>query len=110
MHRRENHDIIYEWFKEIDNLALQYKDIEFIKPGQATECYVIYKIGWFKENLGKWDKFEMYPNQVNLIPLQQTATDILGLEFKELNYGLNIKKLDRPINDKYVVFAPNATS
>jgi autotransporter strand-loop-strand O-heptosyltransferase len=52
----------------------------------------------------------MYPNQINLVPLQQTATDILGLEFKELNYGLIFPKLNPPQEKPYVVFAPNATS
>ena len=95
-----------DWFKGLK----AYKDIEFVEPGSVIECYVVYKIGWFKGNSGKWDKFEMYPNQINLVPLQQTATDILGLEFKELNYGLNFSKLDKPIKEKYVIFAPNATS
>ena len=94
------------WFKGLE----AYKDIEFIEPGQSTECYVIYKIGWFRDESNKWNNFEMYPNSVNLIPLQQTATDILGLEFKELNYGLNFLKLNNPIKKKYVIFAPNATS
>ena len=94
------------WFKGLE----EYKDIEFLEPGGAIECYTVYRIGWFKGDSGKWDKFEMYPTPVNLIPLQQTATDILGLEFKELNYGLTFSKSNRPIKEKYVVFAPNATS
>jgi len=32
LHRRENHDIIEEWFTEIDKLAEQYNDLEFILP------------------------------------------------------------------------------
>jgi len=95
-----------KWFKGLE----AYKDIEFIEPGSTAECYAFYKIGWFKSESNSWDKFEMYPNQVNLIPLQQTATDILGLEYKELNYGLDFPKLKNPLNKKYVVFAPNATS
>ena len=94
------------WFKGLE----AYKDIEFIEPGQSTECYAVYKIGWFRGESGTWDKFEMYPNRVNVIPLQQTATDILGLEYKELNYGLNFPKLKNPLNKKYVIFGPNATS
>ena len=39
-------------------------------------------------------------NQVNLIPLQQTATDILGLDYKELNYGLDLKIGERPKKKK----------
>ena len=32
MHRRENHHNIDEWFKEIDQLAEMYSDLEFILP------------------------------------------------------------------------------
>ncbi len=32
LHRRENHDIIDKWFSEINNLAFQHKDLEFILP------------------------------------------------------------------------------
>jgi autotransporter strand-loop-strand O-heptosyltransferase len=95
-----------KWFKDLD----AYKDIEFIEPGNSTNCHVVYKIGWFKSDKGKWDKFSMYPNQVNIIPLQQTATDILGLEYKELNYGLNFTKKSTPFKEKYIVIGPQSTS
>lgn len=32
LHRRENHDLIEEWFSEINNLALTYPELEFILP------------------------------------------------------------------------------
>ena len=32
LHRRDNHDIMDKWFIEINNIAKQYKDIEFILP------------------------------------------------------------------------------
>lgn len=32
LHRRENHDLIEEWFTEINNLAEKHKDLEFILP------------------------------------------------------------------------------
>ena len=32
MHRRENHDIIYKWFTEIDRLAEENPSLEFILP------------------------------------------------------------------------------
>ncbi len=86
-----------------------YKDITFIKPGESHGCDVIYRIGWFKKN-NKWEDRDKNPNQPNLIPLQQAATDILGLEYKELNYGLTFENKDRPIEKEYVVFGPNATS
>jgi autotransporter strand-loop-strand O-heptosyltransferase len=86
-----------------------YKNITFIKPGESHVCHAIYRIGWFKKD-GRWEDKERNPNQPNLVPLQQAATDILGLEFKELNHGLTFEKKERPVEKKYVVFGPNATS
>lgn len=95
-----------DWFKELE----AYKNIEFIEPGTATECLVHYRIGWFRDNKGSWKNFDNHPRQCNTIPMQATASDILGLEYKELNYGLNFPKKERPIQGKYVVIGPNATA
>jgi autotransporter strand-loop-strand O-heptosyltransferase len=95
-----------EWFEGSEN----YKDIKFIKPGQSVDCDVIYKIGWFRDKDKGWNNSSLSPNQVNLIPLQQTMTDILGLDFKEVNHGLNFKPGKRPIKNKYVVFGPQSTA
>ena len=95
-----------EWFEGSEN----YKDIEFIKPGQSVNCDTIYRIGWFRDDIKGWRNISSNPNQVNLIPLQQTITDILGLEYKEVNYGLNFKLSKRPIKNKYVVFGPQSTA
>jgi autotransporter strand-loop-strand O-heptosyltransferase len=86
-----------------------YKDITFIKPGSSHPCLALYRLGWFKKN-NKWEDTSKNPNQVNIIPLQKTATDILGLEYKELNYGLDFKRKERPIKNEYIVFGPNATA
>lgn len=32
LHRRENHEIMEQWFKEIENLANMYKNYEFVLP------------------------------------------------------------------------------
>lgn len=95
-----------EWFRGLP----EYENIDFINPGTSVGCYSHFKIGWFRGNDNKWNKFDMYPNQVNLIPLQKTASDILGLDFKEVNYGLFFKKKERPIKSKYVVFGPQSTA
>jgi autotransporter strand-loop-strand O-heptosyltransferase len=108
--RKHNCKVILSTFKnELLEGLDEYKNIEFIKPGESRECYAVYRIGWFRKD-DKWDDFDRHPNQPNIIPLQQTATDILGLEYTELNYGVNLPKKERPIENKYVVFAPNATS
>jgi autotransporter strand-loop-strand O-heptosyltransferase len=95
-----------DWFKGLE----AYKDIEFIEPGTATECVVHYRIGWFRDAKNGWKNFDNHPRQCNTIPMQATASDILGLEYKELNYGLNFPKKERPIQGKYVVIGPNATA
>jgi autotransporter strand-loop-strand O-heptosyltransferase len=95
-----------EWFKGLDT----YKDIEFIEPGQSTECHVIYKIGWIRGESGKWDNFEYYPNYPQSQPLQKTASDILGLEFKELNYGINFIPKPKATKTDYIVIAPESTT
>lgn len=95
-----------EWFKGSEN----YKDVEFINPGQSVNCDVVYRVGWFRDDVKGWGNLSSNPNQVNLIPLQQTITDILGLEYKEVNHGLNFKPSKRPIKNKYVVFGPQSTA
>ena len=87
-----------------------YKDIDFIEPGKRIDCYASYIIGWFRDNNGGWENYDMYPNQVNTIPLQKTASDILGLPFRELNYGVHLNMGLRPIKQKYVVIGPQATA
>jgi len=94
-----------EFFENLDS----YKNVEFMKPGESRDCYAVYRIGWFRKD-NTWQDFNRHPNQPNLIPLQQATTDILGLEFKELNHGIDFKKKERPIDKKYVAFGPNATA
>ena len=87
-----------------------YQDIIFIKPSQVVDCFAVYRVGYFRGEEGKWDKFESYPNQLNTIPLQQTATDILGLPSYEINHGVKFTSSKRPIKQKYIVFAPQSTA
>ena len=94
------------WFEGVE----AYKNIKFITPGDFEPCHAMYRIGWFKNDEGLWKDFSKHPNQVNLNPLQQTATDILGLEFKELNHGLVFSKKATPIKSKYVVIGPESTA
>ena len=65
-----------EWFEKNHH----YSNIEFISPGQSTNCYASYKIGWFRDDDGGWENYDLYPNRQNSIPLQQTSSDILGLK------------------------------
>lgn len=88
-----------EWFVGLD----EYKDIEFIKPGQSTPCDVIYRVGWFYDEMRE-------PVLPNTIPLQQTITNIIGLDFKELQGKINFKPKKRPIKEKYITFCNESTA
>ena len=95
-----------KWFKKLP----AYKDIEWLEPGNSTACSAHYKIGWFRDDKGGWGNFDMHPRQCNTIPMQATSSDILGLEYKELNHGIKFNKGNKPIKEKYIAIGPNATS
>jgi autotransporter strand-loop-strand O-heptosyltransferase len=94
------------WFKNNPN----YESIEFIEPGRSTNCHALYRVGWFMSEEGKWNKLDSYPNYIQTLPLQQTATDILGLDYVERNYGIFFDVKERPFKNKYVVLAPESTA
>jgi autotransporter strand-loop-strand O-heptosyltransferase len=71
-----------------------YPDINFIEPGNVVNnIYAMYKIGWFYKD-GKYDEARN-PNDFKFEPLQKTASDILGLEYKETRALLNIPKVEK---------------
>ncbi len=94
-----------EWFNNLK----EYKNLNFISPGVSGEFYAYYSLGWFKTD-SKWDEGNYHLNKPNTIPLIQTATDILGLPYKEINYGINFTPGKRPIKEKYICIGPRATA
>lgn len=86
-----------------DLFIKQYPKLEFINPGQGVNnIYAHYKIGWFYDN-GDFNK-NLNPRDFKKIPLQQTASDILGLDYKEVSAKLFITKKKR------VAFAMHSTA
>jgi autotransporter strand-loop-strand O-heptosyltransferase len=85
----------------------QYPNINFIKPAEVvTNLYAKYDLGWFYDT----NKEPVLPNT---IPLQQTATNILGLDFSEIKPKLNFepKKGNKDsVPAKYVCIAPDSTA
>jgi len=72
---------------------MYYPELEFIKPGEvANNIIAQYNIGWY---YGENNKFNPYknPNEFKNQPLQKTACDILGLEYKEI-----VPKITKYIN------------
>jgi len=81
-----------------------YPDLEFISPGQpANGILGMYKIGWFYDS-----SYE--PELPNTIPLQKTATNILGLDFYEVKPDVVLNAKAKPIETKYITIATNSTA
>jgi autotransporter strand-loop-strand O-heptosyltransferase len=92
-----------DWFQE------QYPEIEFVNPGQTIHnLYAMYRIGWFFND----DKINYDLNRVDFraIPLQQTASSILGLPPAEIKPKLTVPTKNTNIEGKYVVIAPHASA
>ena len=80
-----------------------YPELEFVEPSEGvTDLFGMYNIGWYYNP----DKEPILPS---LVPLQQTASNILGLEHKEIKPRIAYKLSDKPY-DKYVTIATNSTA
>jgi autotransporter strand-loop-strand O-heptosyltransferase len=85
------------------NHLFDYPEIEFIEPGNVVpNLYALYRIGYF-------DNLDKNPYKPTQIPLQKTATAILGLDFIEMAPSIAYKP-KVPKLGKYVTIATNSTS
>ena len=84
------------------NKILDYPELELVEPGHVTNCYAMYHLGWH------WDA-NKEPILCNTIPLQQSASNILGLDYYEVKPRL---KYDAGENKygKYITIATNSTA
>lgn len=81
-----------------------YPGLEFVEPGSVVNNIKgMYSIGWF------YDK-DREPTLPNTIPLQKAATNILGLEYKEIKPMIVFASGERPIEGKYITIATNSTA
>ena len=88
------------WFEN------QYPHITFVNHGDKIEdLYAKYNIGWYQPL-----NPDLNPNDYKKQPLQKTASDILGLQYKEIVPKINIPDGARPIEDKYVCIAQYSTA
>lgn len=80
----------------------EYPMLKFVEPGTTVNnLYAMYKLGWFYDS----NKEPVLPNT---IPLQQTATNILGLPYIEIKPRINNSGLKA--NYKLVTIATNSTA
>jgi autotransporter strand-loop-strand O-heptosyltransferase len=81
-----------------------YKDIEFINPGEIVyDLYAMYSLGWFYNS-------DSEPELPNTISLQKAASNILGLEHKEIKSDIYFIPKESPYEEKYVTIAPHSTA
>jgi autotransporter strand-loop-strand O-heptosyltransferase len=86
----------------------EYTEITFFEPGSNVnnnDIYAKYCLGWYMP----YDK-NRNPIDYKKIPLQKTASDILGLEYKEIIPKIEVSEGVRPIEDKYVCVAQYSTA
>ena len=88
----------------------QYPSIKFVEPNTSvTGVYAKYSMGWFwKDDI--YVDTNRNPQDCRLIPLGQTASDILGLDYKEIKPLLNIPKESSRFNKKYVCISTHSTA
>jgi autotransporter strand-loop-strand O-heptosyltransferase len=91
-----------DWFQPL------YPQIEFTSPSSVVpNLYAMYRIGWFYDG-GNID-LNKNLKEVKTQPLQKTASDILGLQYKEIKPSIFVEEKQRKIEEKYVVIAPHGT-
>lgn len=93
------HVIASTWWNSI----FDYPEIEWAEPGSSHEnIYAAFEVGCFDGNIYK------NPRDWRTIRMQEIATDILGLEYKEIRPML--KKTDkRNFGKKYFCFSEHST-
>ena len=83
----------------------EYPEINFIGKGEVVDrLYATYKLGWW------FDDLSYHPKDCREIPLQQTATDILGLDYKEIKPKMVIPDEPRRMEEPYVCIGIHGTS
>lgn len=84
-------------------LSPGYPKLKFIEEGMIENCYAKFLLGAFDNN------YSRNKNLWRLIPLQQIASDILGLDFQEIKPNIFRSKKKRPIKEKYVAISEYST-
>lgn len=82
----------------------KYPTLKFVPRGAVVHNIMgMFEIGWFNNSLRE-------PVKPNLIPLQKAATNILGLDFKEVIPELDYQITPPPTQNKYVCISVKSTS
>ncbi len=91
-----------DWFQS------DYPEIEFVNPGEVVNnIHGHYTIGWFLIPDKTFDSSK-HPQHFQKSPLQKTASDILGLQYKEIKPTIK-NPSPSPIKEKYVSISIQST-
>ena len=81
-----------------------YPNLEFVDRGvTVNNIKALYRLGWFYDG----DKEPVLPST---IPLQKSASNILGLEYNEIHSKIYFEPKERSYSEKYVCIAPGSTA
>ena len=87
-----------------------YSHFEFTPPGSTAHgLYAMYSVGWYYFENGSLD-YDKNKRDIKKIPLQQTATDFLGLDFTEVRPMIDLPIERRHVAGDYACIAPHASS
>jgi autotransporter strand-loop-strand O-heptosyltransferase len=95
--------VIVSTFKN-DLFESVYPELEFVGRGVTVDnIQAMVELGWF------WDK-DKEPTHPATIPLQQAASNILALPFREIQPRIAFTPKERPISSKYVCISTRSTA
>jgi len=103
--RKKHNCIVYCKTSWVDLYKNSYPEINFISEIGDLETYASYLIVWYTE----YHKSITPHNHIDS-PLQKLASDILGLEYKEIRPKIDIEDSKRPIKEKYVCLSHHSTT
>lgn len=100
--------IVSCWNRDI--FESEYPEIEFVDSGTPVpDLKALYRIGWYYDEDGSYNKMR-HKFDFKKYPLQQTASDILGIDFTEIMPKLDPTILPMKWPSKYVCIAPHASA
>ena len=88
----------------------QYPNVHFVKSGEEVfNLYASYKLGWFYDKGGSFD-WTRNPNEFVNQPLQKTASDILGLPYKEIRPEIKTFDYNGNLPKRYFTYSLQSTA
>lgn len=96
-------EVIVSTFKN-ELFETAYPELQFVGRGVVVNNIIaMFELGWF------WDD-NKEPNNPVTISLQQSASNILNLPFKEIQPRIAFVPKEKPIEDKYICISTRSTS